>query len=67
MIYKATEIKITKTKLVIGVPEPFKLLHVTDSHLIYSDDQDSDMQRKLMAMRREAYDSKHGDNCCRRW
>lgn len=67
MIYKATELKITKTRLNIGIKEPFKLLHVTDTHLIYSDEQDSETQRRLMAMRREAYDSKHGDNCCRRW
>ena len=36
MIYKATEIKITKTKLVIGVPEPFKLLHVTGHSHLYT-------------------------------
>lgn len=67
MIYKAAELRITKTRLEIGVPEPFKLLHVTDTHLIYADETDSANHRELMARRREAYDSKHGDNCCRRW
>jgi len=48
--------KITRTRLDIGLPKPLSFLHSTDNHLTYVDDRDNDRKRDLAAKRHRAFE-----------
>ena len=44
-------IHITNTKLCVGLEKPVKLLHITDIHLTYANENDIPYHQKLMKKR----------------
>ncbi len=44
-------IKLTKTKIKAGLSSPVKILHITDAHLTYANDKDTEEHRELMRVR----------------
>ena len=45
--------KLSKLRIEIGLPEPVRLLHLTDTHLAFADERDDERKREL-ARRRSA-------------
>ena len=42
-------IELTHTKIHAGIEKPVKILHVTDVHLTYANEEDTPQHRALMA------------------
>lgn len=48
--------KITHSRLDIGLPKPLSFLHSSDNHLCYADERDDERKRDLAARRRHAFE-----------
>ena len=48
-------IEITNTKLTAGLERPVKILHITDIHLTYADENDTPEHHRLMKKRFEVF------------
>ena len=53
-------IRLTHTKLNVGLREPVKILHITDVHLTYANETDTPRHRCLMQKRFDVF-QKEGD------
>ena len=63
--------KLEKNTLYVGLEKPVKLLHVTDTHLTYADEQDDErkhaLARRLRDPNKEQYLAEHiayAEECC---
>lgn len=54
--------EIIKSELVLGVEKPFTFLQITDTHLTYTDDNDSPERREFAAQRRRDFFSGAEEN-----
>ena len=48
-------LNIQSITIPIGLPQPFKVLHISDTHLVRVDGRDDELKRKLAALRYDKY------------
>ena len=53
-------IEITNTKLTVGLERPVKILHITDIHLTYADENDTPEHHRLMEKRFDVFREEGG-------
>ena len=53
-------IRITNTKLNVGLDKPIKILHITDIHLTYANENDTPQHHRLMKKRFDVFQAEGG-------
>ena len=53
-------IRITNTKLNVGLDKPIKILHITDIHLTYANENDTPQHHRLMKKRFDVFQEEGG-------
>ena len=48
---------LEKTTIAIGLPKPFRALHITDSHIAYADERDGERKMALAEKRYSAFET----------